>query len=310
MIKNSTILTVLTLSAVLLFGATQVRCESYEAGDYWEKLQFGGRTRTYLLHIPASFNGNKAVPLVIVLHGGGGNASKTVETTGFSKKSDEAGFIVVYPNGTGRLKKILTWNAGNCCGYALEHNVDDVGFIRELINHLEKELKIDGRRIYATGISNGGMMAYRLACELSDKIAAIAPVAGAFNIERTPENPVSVIIFHGTGDQHVLYGGGEPKKRADRNRRTDKSVASAADFWVNHNGCSAKPNRTEKENIIMEKYTGGRKNSEVVVVTIKNGEHAWPGGKPAWRGGDIPTTEISATDEMWDFFEKHPKETD
>ncbi|MDO8734757.1 MAG: PHB depolymerase family esterase [Elusimicrobiota bacterium] len=310
MTKKSTILTAITLSAVILFGAAQSHCESYKAGDYWKKLEFGGRTRTYLLHIPASFNGKKAVPLVIVLHGGGGNASKTVETTGFSKKSDEAGFIVVYPNGTGRLKKILTWNAGNCCGYALDNNVDDVGFIRELINQIEKELKIDGRRIYATGISNGGMMAYRLACELSDKIAAIAPVAGAFNIDTTPKNPVSVMIFHGTADQHVLYEGGEPKKRADRRSRTDKSVAFAADFWVNHNGCSAKPNRTEKGNIIMEKYTGGRKNSEVVLVTIKNGEHAWPGGKPAWRGGDIPTTEISATDEMWNFFEKHPKETD
>src|SRR4030042_1455717 len=111
------------------------------------------------------------MPLVIVLHGGGGTAQSTAGMTGMNVKADSSGVIAVYPNGNGRVsdEKLLTWNAGNCCGYALDNNIDDVGFIRELIDKLEKKLAIDKARIYATGISNGGMMSYRLACELADK---------------------------------------------------------------------------------------------------------------------------------------------
>jgi polyhydroxybutyrate depolymerase len=224
-----------------------------------------------------------------------------------SEKSDEEGFLVVYPNGTGRLDEfLLTWNAGTCCGYALEHNIDDVGFIRTLLERLEQQVRIDPSRIYVTGISNGGMMTYRLACDLADTVAAIAPVAAALNEEDcSPSRPVSVIIFHGTADEHVPYNGGIGSKARDE--RVDKPVRYAVSFWVNRNRCSPNPVVEEFGSIRKETYGGGIDGTEVVLYTILGGGHAWPGGEKGYRWGDEPTKEISATDLMWEFFASHPK---
>jgi polyhydroxybutyrate depolymerase len=284
------------------------RGEVLKPGDHVLSLSVGGRERTYLLHLPPTYEGTHLLPLVIVLHGGGGNAPGAVQMTGFSQKADKEGFVVVYPNGSGRLKtRLLTWNSGNCCGYALDNDVDDVGFIRALIDELVKTRSIDPKRVYATGMSNGGMMTYRLGCELSDKLAAIAPVAGALNLEScAPATPVSVIIFHGTADEHVLYNGGEPIRKADVHRRVDKPVSSAVSFWATHDGCAATPQRSEKGNIRTEIYGGGKDGSEVALYTVNGGGHAWPGGE-AYLLGAEPTREISATDLMWDFFVRHPK---
>ncbi len=282
--------------------------DELKAGDHVLSLKAGEQARTYLLHLPPAYDGKRLLPLVIVLHGGGGNAPGVARMTGFSEKSDKEGFVVVYPNGSGRLKnRLLTWNSGNCCGYALDNNVDDVGFIRALIDELEKTRAIDPRRVYVTGMSNGGMMTYRVACELSDKIAAAAPVAGALNLENCqPARPVSMIIFHGTADEHVLYNGGEPLKRADTHRRVDKPVSYAVAFWVKQNGCSEIPERQEKGSIRTEIYRGGKEGTEVALYTVKGGGHAWPGGE-AYLLGSEPTREISATDLMWEFFTRHPK---
>jgi polyhydroxybutyrate depolymerase len=278
-------------------------------GDYERSMTFGERERTCLLHLPPAYDGQNALPLVIALHGGGGNAQGAAEMTGMSAKADEEGFIVVYPEGTGRLKdRLLTWNAGNCCGYALDNKEDDVAFVQALIARLQQELKIDPRRVYATGISNGGMMAYRLGCELSDKIAAIAPVAGALNNEECrPTQPVSVVIFHGTADEHVLYEGGKPEKKADPQDRVDKPVSYAVSFWVEHDRCPAIARKEEKGNVVRETYSGCQDGTEVILYTVKGGGHAWPGGGQGWLFGDEPTKEISATDVMWEFFRTHPK---
>ncbi len=279
-------------------------------GDYNGSLNVDGRKRSYILHLPPSYNNETKMPLVIVLHGGGGNAENIMTTTDFSEKADAAGFIVVYPNSTGRLNsdKLLTWNAGNCCGYALDNNVDDVAFIRTLLDDLLSRLAIDPTRIYATGISNGGMMSYLLACQLSDKIAAIAPVAGAMGMDDCyPTEPVPVIIFHGTADEHVLYYGGKPLKQVDNRPRIDKPVSYAVNFWVKANDCSPVPQKEVMDTIIKETYSGGKDSSEVILYTIVDGKHAWPGGTPGWFGGDEPTKEISATNVIWDFFASHPK---
>jgi len=284
------------------------QAEELGPGDHDLALMAGERERTCLLHLPPGYNGKRLWPLVIVLHGGGGNATGAVGMTGFSEKADKEGFVVAYPNGSGRLKtRLLTWNSGNCCGYALDNGVDDVGFIRALIDELVKTRAVDPKRVYVTGMSNGGMMTHRLGCELSDKIAAIAPVAGALDVENCqPANPVSVIIFHGTADERVLYNGGEPIRKADRHFRVDKSVAYAVSFWVKHDGCSETPKRSDKGSIRTEIYGGGKDGAEVVLYTVNGGGHAWPGGR-AYLLGTEPTKEISATDLMWDFFMRHPK---
>jgi polyhydroxybutyrate depolymerase len=172
----------------------------------------------YKIDLPSSYDPSNSYPLVFVFHGGGGNADNIEDGTNFTKKADEENFIVVYPYGTGILnKRLLTWNCGFCCGYALENNIDDVGFIRSLYEYIENNYSINPNMVYATGISNGGIMAYRVGAELSDIFAAIAPVAAQIGGQATeeekiwhipsPENPVSVIAFNGMNDTRVPTGG-------------------------------------------------------------------------------------------------------
>ena len=280
-----------------------------QPGDYERSLMIDGRNRSYTVHLPSGYTGEHPLPLVVVLHGGGGNAQNAIQMTGMSAKADKEGFIVVYPNGTGRLKdRLLTWNAGFCCGYALDQQVDDVGFIRTLIENLQQQYDIDSKKVYATGISNGAMMAYRLACELSDKIAAIAAVSGSLDTERCQvANPLSVIVFHGTADMHILYDGGKPKQQLDNHPRVDPPVSHTVAFWVKHGSCSTTPLQEKTGQIIRDTYTNCRDNTGVILYTIQGGGHAWPGGAKGSAWGDEPTQEISATDLMWDFFAQHPK---
>jgi len=265
--------------------------------------------RSFVLHKPPGYDGSRPTPLVIVLHGGLGNAKMAMKMTGMSAKADKEDFLVAYPQGTGMLQnRLLTWNAGRCCGYAMDHKVDDVGFIRQLIAHLRDELNIDSKKIFMAGMSNGAMMAYRLACELSEIIAAIAPVAGSLDVEHChPSDPVSVIAFHGLKDQRVRFEGGEPLRQADWHQREDLSVAIAMSFWIRHNDCRPDPDIEETETIRREIYSGGKNNTEIVLYALREQGHAWPGGEKIRAEGDDPSREISATDLMWEFFVNHPK---
>src|SRR4051812_5775513 len=138
--------------------------------------------RTYEIHLPNGRAPGEPAPLVLVFHGGGANAANAMRMSGMNAKSDAEGFIVAYPNGTGpRRDSFLTWNAWRCCGLALERKVDDVAFVRALVDEVARRYPVDRKRVYATGFSNGGMLTYRLGCELGDVFAAIAPVAGALN---------------------------------------------------------------------------------------------------------------------------------
>lgn len=147
-------------------------------GDHTQTVDHDDRTRSCLVHVPPKYNPKRPTPIVLVFHGGGSNAEQMMRYCGLNEKADKEGFIAVYPNGTGRLEHMLTWNGGNCCAYAQWNNVDDVGFTRTLLDDLTKVVNIDRKRVFATRMSNGSIMCYRLASELSDRIAAIAPVSG------------------------------------------------------------------------------------------------------------------------------------
>ena len=226
---------------------------------------------------------------------------------GLNKKADEAGFIAVYPSGTGQ-GITLTWNAGEV---ALKDRADDVAFIRALLDDLAKVVKVDCKRVYATGMSNGGMMRYRLAAELSDRLAAIAPVGGAMAIEKAvPERPVPVIHFHGADDKVVPFDG--PGERTLKYIHF-KSVEDSIKTWVEIDGCDEKPEIVElpdkaKDGTIIERktYGHGRDGSEVVLVVIKGGGHTWPGQEPLVDFIGKSTKNISANDMIWEFFQKHP----
>lgn len=276
-----------------------------------QTLTYDGLERSYLFFLPSHYTPAQKTPLLLVLHGGGGFAENmsrmTPELTAYA---DEKNVIVVYPSGTGPLPdRLLTWNAGACCGSALDNNIDDAGFIRTLITQLQGQYNIDSRRIMAAGFSNGAMMSFRLGCELSDVLSGIGPVSGALDITCKPKEPVSVLMFNGTADQHVLYLGGQGSEQADRRHppRTDRSVSETVAFWKQKDGCPAKGTHQVSGHIIEDAFTSCQAGTSVVLYTIEGGGHAWPGGQ-AYRGGAEPTQELSASKTIIDFLLSHPKQ--
>lgn len=281
------------------------------AGDE-RSVTVGGVARTYVLHVPAGIGVSDAVPLVVVFHGGGGNARNAAHMSGMSAEADKEKFIVAYPNGSGPIAgTLLTWNTWQCCGYALDHKVDDVAFVRAMVEAIARDRPIDRKRIYATGMSNGAMMTYRVGCEMADVFAAIAPVAGALDTDACkPSGAVSLIAFHGKADQHVRFDGGTPIKNVDfRHTRVDKPVSYAIDFWKRQDRCDEAPKRDTKGNVHHDAYACPLTSTAVELYAIDGQGHAWPGGEMGIRAGnvDVPSSEISATDVMWDFFARHPR---
>jgi polyhydroxybutyrate depolymerase len=298
----------------LLFGCIFPACaaDRDNAPGQRQTLMHDGVERSYVIRVPQAVaqQPNRRVALVLVLHGGGGNAANAEATTGFTEKAEREGFIVVYPEGSSRfMGKLLTWNAGHCCGYAMNNRVDDVGFISALIDTLIANYPIDPKRIYATGISNGAMMSHRLGIELSNKIAAIAPVVGAlFGDERKPPYPVAALIFNGMLDEHIPQQGGPPGGRfaGAWDGMSVKPAREQGTFWASANGCTSTPDTQDRGAFIFSQYhcPTGR---GVEFYLIKDNGHAWPGGQAGSRMGDKPSTSLNATDIIWAFFNAHPK---
>jgi polyhydroxybutyrate depolymerase len=269
----------------------------------------GEQERTYLLHIPKGYDSKKPFPVVLALHGAAMNGSMMVWFSGLTKKADEAGFVVVYPSGTGT-GPFLVWNAGGFTGKLAEGKADDVDFIGKLLDDLATVVNIDQKRVYSCGMSNGGMMSYRLAAELSDRIAAIAPVAGTIAIDESkPKRPVPVIHFHGSKDNIVPFEMAKGKTPAFINF---KGVEESIQTWVKLNKCDekAKTDVISKERdelkVTRMTYSGGKDGAEVVLVVIEEGGHTWPGQQPPVGFIGKSTKDLSANDLMWEFFQKHP----
>jgi len=286
-------------------------------GTHTRSLRVGDRDRKYRIYIPKSYNDDKATPVVLVFHGGGGDPDGMMKLCGMNAKADLAGFIVVYPFGTGRFgDRLLSFNGGECCGYAQDNNVDDVGFVRALLDDVASVASVDADRVFATGLSNGGIMAHYLASELSDRIAAIAPVGGPLMLEK-PRNSraVPVMHFHGTKDEFAPIEGGFGKGFLGRNGITAfRSVEHTMQTWVKANGCRTEPETVKLPDkaadgmlVTRKTWTGGRKGSEVVLIEIEGGGHTWPGQRPVVARLGDSTMDISANDLMWEFFQRHPR---
>jgi len=304
------ILVTMALLPGFAFEAHAAGLDSRSSGQR-QTLMHDGIERSYVIRTPVDLaKGNRRVPLVLVLHGGGGNADNAEKMTGFTDKAGREGFVVVYPEGTGRLKdRLLTWNAGHCCGYAMDNRVDDVGFIRALIARLIKSYPIDPGRIYATGMSNGGMMAHRLGIELSGSIAAIAPVVGTiFGDEKKPEHPVSAIMLNGMLDKSVPYLGGPSGGRFTGawDGTPAKPALEQAAFWASANRCAGDPVRNENGKVARWRYACPAGRAVELYLVHDNG-HAWPGGQQGSRLGDKPSSSLNGTDVIWEFFKAHAK---
>lgn len=273
------------------------------AGDSAFEVSVQGEQRAYLVHVPKQVSAGQPLPLVLVLHGGLGNMQVQATERFYHQISaaEKNGYIVVFPNGYSRLPggKFATWNAGNCCGAALKKQSDDVAVIRAIIQDMQLRTAVDARRIYADGMSNGGMMSYRLACELSDTLSAIASVAGTDNTQHCqPSKPVAILHIHAKDDDHVPFNGGKGQQSmVDVNFN---SVAATIQKWVTLNQANLQAERVlEVPGAYCELHRGGR--APVQLCVTETGGHSWPGGsKP--RGGSAGSTAIDANEVIWQFF--------
>ena len=277
-------------------------------------LMHDGLNRTYLIHVPAIYKTNAATPLVFALHGGGGTGKKMNRFSDFNRLSDQHGFIVIYPDAVEK-----HWNDGRgLTEYrAQRENIDDVGFISRLIDVIAGDYTIDRKRVYVTGASNGAMMSFRLACELTDKITAIAPVIGAMGVNISqkcaPSRPIPVLIIGGTGDPLVPWNGGHVhffRKKLGRVLSFPETVR----FWTSHNGCSQDPELSwlpdtdpdDGTRIRKKVYSPCRDGVEVILYEIQGGGHTWPGGPqylPEWVVG-LTSRDMDGAEVIWEFFEK------
>ena len=280
------------------------------AGDASFSFEHAGLTRKYRVHVPPGLDLSRPAPVLMALHGGGGDMNFQADDAryGLISKADSAGFIAVFPNGYSRFPggRLATWNAGNCCAGARDKQVDDVGFLRAVVDRLKRQLNVDPQRVYATGMSNGAMMAHRLACEAADVFAGIAAVAGTDNTRScTPQRPIPVLIIHARDDTMVLFDGGAgPDARRDASQVTAfTSVPQTEARWAQRNGCGAPAVRVlDVAGAWCERRSGCRDGATVELCVTDTGGHSWPGAEKVRRGKEASSQAISANDRMWDFF--------
>ena len=250
------------------------------------------------------------MPLLVGLHGGTGWGTQFEANSGFDRLAEANGFVVVYPDGIGigrNNDRLRTWNAGICCGPAQKSGVDDVGFVSRLIDEISGTHHIDPNRVFVTGHSNGAMLSYRLACELSDKIAAAAVVAGTLAVEPcSPSRPVSFMEIHGTADRNVPIDGGPGDRSISR---VDyPSVRTGIATMAALAGCGSEPTVTSDGDLTTTTWSGGDDTTTVKLVAITGSPHAWPGSAPTRLNvSGTPYPNYDASREIWAFLSAHPR---
>jgi len=269
------------------------------------------------VHLPPDFAARVPLPVLFAFHGGGGNAAGFQDYAGLDAPADARGFVVVYPNGSGRFaKRLLTWNAGDCCGFAQEHDADDVGFALAILADLARDLPLDRTRVYATGHSNGGMMSYRLAADAAPRIAAIAPVAGA-DMTRAfaPAAPVALLHVHSVDDPRALYAGGlGPPFPLTNVRVAHRAVEAGLARWRERDGCSGAGQSLDERKVdghsaVLLSFAPCSSGYDVAHWQLIGPGHGWPG-----HGSILPeriigphTEVIEAADEILRFVARFAK---
>jgi polyhydroxybutyrate depolymerase len=299
------------------------------SGAYVFTLKFDGLTRDYRLHVPPAAAQGKPLPLVLNLHGATQNAQLEEIQSNMDPNADQNGYLVVYPDGT-RISKVLTpdpvakqaqygWNAGACCGLPITRHINDVGFLLKVIADIASRTPVNLRRVYMTGISNGGMMAYTMAAEASSHFAAISSVSGQVQLSSIhPTRAVPTMEFHSINDPIAKWVG-----VPNRNPKLRYSVMEGIDQWVKADGCSSTPHDGKPivgapgsisagETATLVAYTHCRSGSEVALWRFTGSGHVWPGstlntGPPStWilDGVGRGTVLVNANEVMWQFFSR------
>jgi polyhydroxybutyrate depolymerase len=296
-------------------------CHSFASNEKLQKKTFlhDGIERTYWLYLPDKYSSsNNTLPLVMILHGGGRcQGEEFAERTGYMPIAEREGFIALFPDGIDN-----QWNDGRGKSFRKNKdnaNIDDVGFLSDLIDYSIKNYRADPERIYLTGLSNGGMMTLRMGIEKSSTFAAIASVIANIPVNissSVPEKPLAVLIMNGTDDPLVPWKGGAVKVFG-KEYGDVISTTETVNFWVKHNSCNEIPSvaelpdkdKTDHSTVKVSIYGEGKEGSEVVLYEIKGGGHSFPGSNApespylvGYKNKDIVATEI-----IWEFFQKHRK---
>lgn len=305
--KLSTLLFALLLFALLLLAPLS------QAKDVTGYLTVDSRQRTYLLHVPPSYSADHPAPLFLSLHGRLGDGKGQARLSHFDSLSDQHGFLVVYPDGLNR-----SWADGRNATPSDKQHVNDVHFLSELITRLQSEYNIDPNRIYANGMSNGGFMTARLACDLSDRLAAVAIVAASISVPTAnschPARPISVLIIQGTADPLVPFDGGALGRNGDRGEILSHQATvekfAALDHCPNTPKTQHIPDTAnDKTSVDVSLFTACSAGTEVASYEVVNGGHAWPGGLaylPASAIG-ITSHNLDASSTIYSFFLAHPR---
>lgn len=306
-------------------------CRMAVAGpaDRERTLRVDGRVRRYRLHLPRGHVTRNPTAMVISLHGHDSSATRHEELARLARVADQEGFLLVMPEGTGKMRFRDTWNAGRCCGAAVEDGVDDVAFVRELIDAVGQDVCVDPARVFVAGFGSGGMLAHRLACELSDRIAAVATVAGglmdrdprggarAFSCELT--RPVAILAIHGDKDACVPFLGAAGGATCRPGRRRCKELYPAVQDviadWAARDGCKGPPRRVVfSRGATTCVASDCPEGTGVELCTVAGGGHDWPGGDHSARRADFcpgedgaASDDIDASRRIWEFFAAHPR---
>ena len=289
----------LTLAATCAVYATAARADN----DGLNTLTIASQSRSYLLE----GSGGERKPLIIAFHAEGSSGQQMATDTGLGQAAERAGYLIAFVNGSGDTPATLTWNSGACCGYAHTWQADDVGFARALIARLIASGQADPDRVYAVGLSNGGMMAYRLAAESPELLRAVAVVAGTLDIPPTRiQTGLPVLHLHGTADSTVPYAGGVGAKSGSSLPRI--AVATTIAAWVRANGVEAPPVVTQLpaiagdgSSVTRTVYATPTDPLSVVLYQINDGGHVWPGA----GGGDSAVGTLGANQAIINFFQVH-----
>lgn len=267
-----------------------------------------GRSRSAHLYVPASLPDDPAA-LLVALHGGIGSGPQFEQTSGYDGLAEANGFLVVYPDGVGTgpdEDRFRTWNGGVCCGAAAARDVDDVAFLRQLVDQLSDEYAVDPERVYATGHSNGMIMSYRLVCEAADVFVAAAGQAGTLGIDGcSPSDPISLLHIHGEDDDNLPIDGGRGNGISGVDfpspRQGIRTVAAG-------DGCAAEPRTTRTPPVTTETWTGCDDGTSVVFERVAGASHAWMGADAETRpGGPEPFADHDASLASWSFLATHPR---
>lgn len=277
--------------------------KTYDAGTHDWSLSHDAKTRTYRVHVPPNYDRSKKTPLVFNFHGYSQSGTEQERVSGLNSVADREGFIVIYADGlrgyeTGLSASVLrSWNAGSCCAEGQYAATDDVGFVTRVLSTVEDRFCIDNKRVYSTGFSNGGFLSHRLACEMSDRFAAIGPVAGVNGMSPcNPTRPVPVMHFHGSKDNVVPYNG---------NTTGFISVRTSMNDWAQRNGCGSTPAvLSTRGDVTCESYPSCSAGADSVLCSVSDGGHQWPGGEDIFLG--YRTMAVNASEDLWQFFKSHP----